>query len=120
MKNFNSRFSYNKRQRNGIFFLILFIIVLQIIFFYSDFTTNNSATESDSVIVAFRHERDSLEAVELEGEKPKMFPFNPSFITDYKGYQLGMSTDEIDRLHTFRKNGNYINSIKQFQKVTNY
>ncbi|WP_372793314.1 ComEA family DNA-binding protein, partial [Lutibacter sp.] len=49
----------------------------------------------------------------------KIYPFNPNFITDYKGYQLGMSIQEIDKLNSFRKSGNYINSIEQFQKITN-
>jgi hypothetical protein len=27
----------------------------------------------------------------------KVYPFNPNFITDFKGYKLGMSVQEIDR-----------------------
>lgn len=53
--------------------------------------------------------------------KPKRFerrPFNPNFITDFKGYQLGMSVAEIDRLLAFRKTNRYVNSGAEFQKVT--
>lgn len=48
----------------------------------------------------------------------KMYPFNPNFITDYKGYKLGMSVQEIDRLLTYRKANKYVNSAKEFQAVT--
>ena len=48
----------------------------------------------------------------------KLYPFNPNFITDYKGYTLGLSVEEIDRLHDFRANNTYVNSSKEFQKVT--
>ncbi|EDP71805.1 hypothetical protein FBALC1_04937 [Flavobacteriales bacterium ALC-1] len=69
-------------------------------------------------INAFRRELDSLRLVELENNKPKTYPFNPNYITDYKGYTLGMTTDEIDRLHNFRDGNQWVNSAKDFQNVT--
>ena len=48
----------------------------------------------------------------------KIYPFNPNYITDYKGYVLGMSTEEIDRLHQFRETNKYVNSAEDFQEVT--
>ena len=45
-------------------------------------------------------------------------PFNPNFITDFKGYQLGMSMEEIDRLLAFRKTNRFVNSPEEFQEVT--
>lgn len=39
-------------------------------------------------------------------------------MTDYKGYKLGMSVKEIDRLLAFRKENKYVNSAKDFQNVT--
>ncbi|WP_370527674.1 ComEA family DNA-binding protein [Flavobacterium sp. LC2016-12] len=51
-------------------------------------------------------------------EKPKVYLFNPNFITDYKGYKLGMSTQEIDRLLTFRNENKFVNSAEEFQQVT--
>jgi hypothetical protein len=50
--------------------------------------------------------------------KPKIYPFNPNFITDFKGYKLGMSVTEIDRLLAFRKTNRYVNSAAEFQQVT--
>jgi DNA uptake protein ComE-like DNA-binding protein len=56
--------------------------------------------------------------VEVENSKTKLFPFNPNYITDYKGYTLGMTNEEIDRLHKFRESNKWINSAKEFQQVT--
>lgn len=51
-------------------------------------------------------------------KKYEIKAFNPNFITDYKGYKLGMSVHEIDRLFAFRKENKYVNSPEEFQKVT--
>jgi len=55
---------------------------------------------------------------ETEIDSPKMYPFNPNFITDFKGYKLGMSTQEIDRLLAYRKTNKYVNSAQEFQAIT--
>jgi DNA uptake protein ComE-like DNA-binding protein len=54
----------------------------------------------------------------MESNQPKIYPFNPNFITDFKGYKLGMSSEEIDRLLDYRKQNKWINSKEDFQKVT--
>lgn len=118
MNIFKSHFSYNKRQRNGIFFLLLIIVLLQIVFFFVDFSSKDINTISQNEIALFQKEMDSLKMVELENSKPKKFPFNPNYITDFKGYQLGMSVDEIDRLLKFRAKGNFVNSKEEFQNIT--
>lgn len=59
-----------------------------------------------------------VEKKNLNYQKKKIFPFNPNFISDYKGYKLGMSVAEIDRLHAFRRKNSYVNSAEEFQKVT--
>ncbi|WP_456424901.1 ComEA family DNA-binding protein [Lutibacter sp.] len=111
-------FGYNKRQRNGILFLVLIIVLLQAVFFFVDFSSNETTNFSEREMVLFQKELDSLKAIELENKKSKVYLFNPNFITDFKGYQLGLSIDEIDRLHNYREKGSYVNSIKQFQEVT--
>jgi DNA uptake protein ComE-like DNA-binding protein len=118
MNSLKSHFRYHKSQRNGIFFLLLFIIFLQCIFFFVDFTSEKTNAVSQNEIAAFQHEMDSLKSVELEKSIPKIYPFNPNYITDFKGHQLGMSIGEIDKLIAFRTQGKYINSITQFQEIT--
>ncbi|NQV78814.1 MAG: helix-hairpin-helix domain-containing protein [Lutibacter sp.] len=118
MNKIKSHFWYNKRQRNGIFFLLIIIVTLQSVFFFFDFSSEEIVDFSTNEIILFQNEMDSLQTKELDNEISKIYPFNPNFITDYKGYQLGLSIQEIDKLNSFRKSGNYINSVKQFQEVT--
>ena len=119
MKLFKSHFWYNNSQRNGILFLVLLIVLLQLIYFFVDFSVEDNTDLNSNEISRFQKEIDSLKQIEIKNRKPKIFPFNPSFLTDFKGYQLGMSTEEIDRLLEHRADGKYINSAKEFQKVTN-
>ncbi|NNC70521.1 MAG: hypothetical protein HKN90_06850 [Flavobacteriaceae bacterium] len=118
MKIKKSHFWYNQRQRNGIFVLAAIIILLQFIFFFVDFDSKETIQLNTSEMQGFEREIDSLNKIAIEQKKPRIYPFNPSFITDFKGYQLGMSVEEIDRLLEHRSNGKYINSIQEFQQVT--
>ncbi len=112
-----SHFQFTNQQRNGIFLLLIIIVVLQCVYVFTDFNTDYTL-EDTAELQAYRNEMDSLRRIEIENNKPKIYPFNPNFITDYKGYTLGMSVEEIDRLHNFRTSGNWINSAKQFQSIT--
>ncbi len=118
MKIYKSHFWYNKRQRNGVFFLVVLIIVLQLVYVFVDFSSNENVFANTSNLQKFQEQIDSLKTIEIEKRKPKLYPFNPNYITDYKGYKLGMSVDEIDRLLLFRKQNKWINSVEDFKKVT--
>ena len=113
-----SHFTFNKQQRSGILLLLLLITVLLIGYWFIDFSEEDTFDTSSAEIVLIQNELDSLRLVEIENRKPKTYLFNPNFITDYKGYTLGMSNEEIDRLLQFRKKGKWINSIPEFKKVT--
>tara|TARA_R110002074_G_scaffold124189_1_gene260465 strand:+ start:13575 stop:14444 length:870 start_codon:yes stop_codon:yes gene_type:complete len=112
-----SHFKFTKGQRSGIFLLLLIIAVMQSLYFFADFSSKEVSINQDELI-AFQNEIDSLRLVEKETRQTKIFPFNPNYITDYKGYTLGMSPTEIDRLLKFRKQNKWVNSAKQFQEVT--
>ncbi|AZJ32339.1 MULTISPECIES: helix-hairpin-helix domain-containing protein [Tenacibaculum] len=118
MKIFKPHFWYNKRQRNGVFFLLFLIVVLQFIYVYIDFSSEKIEGINKKELVALQNTIDSLKRIELIKRKPKRYPFNPNYITDFKGYQLGMSVEEIDRLHNYRKQNKWINSAKDFKQVT--
>ena len=47
-----------------------------------------------------------------------IYPFNPNYLSDQRGYFLGLSPLEIDRLHAYRTQGKWINSAEDFQRVT--
>ena len=118
MNIFKSHFWYQKGQRNGIFILIIFIVLFQFIIVFVDFSSKENVNIDTSKVIAFHNQIDSLRKINLENKRLKIFPFNPNYITDYKGAQLGMSLVEIDKLLAFRKTGKFINSRKEFQKVT--
>ncbi|WP_047544987.1 ComEA family DNA-binding protein [Psychroserpens sp. Hel_I_66] len=112
-----SHFQFSKKQRSGIFLLIIIIVVVQCAYYLIDFSSEEIKTNTNDVI-RFQSEMDSLRLSKIENSKPVIFPFNPNYITDYKGYSLGMSNAEIDRLHAFRETNQWVNSAQDFQKVT--
>ena len=103
MNTLKSHFTFTNEQRNGIFLLLSLIIALQCAYFYIDFSSEEILI-NESQLAVFQQEMDSLRRVEIENRNPKIYPFNPNFITDYKGYTLGMTNEEIDRLLNL-KNG---------------
>lgn len=113
-----SHFTFNKQQRSGILLLLLLIVSLLCVYWFVDFSEEDTFDTSSTEIVLLQQEIDSLRNAEIENRKPKKYPFNPNFITDYKGYVLGMSNEEIDRLLEYRKDGKWINSAADFKKVT--
>ena len=118
MNDLKSHFWYNNGQRNGILLLVLIIVILQLIYFFVDFSNEDTTELNTKDIVNFQAKIDSLKQIELENRKPKIYPFNPSFLTDYRGYQIGMSIEEIDRILKHRADGNYINSVAEFQRIS--
>jgi competence ComEA-like helix-hairpin-helix protein len=116
-KTLASYFKFTREQRTGIFLLFVIIIVLQLVYFYVDFNLPEKTFPEKEQWMSLQSEIDSLKLVKYN-EKPKVYLFNPNFITDYKGYKLGMSTQEIDRLLAFRKENKFVNSAEEFQQVT--
>jgi DNA uptake protein ComE-like DNA-binding protein len=86
---------------------------------FTDAFNSDEIVKTDSQeLIAFQNQIDSLKVIEIENRKPKIYPFNPNYITDYKGDQLGMSLEEINRLLIFRSTNKFVNSKKEFQNVT--
>lgn len=104
-------------ERNGILVLFCIIIMMQLFYFFSDFSISEKKDPAKQKWIALQTNLDSLK-VAKQNYVPKIYPFNPNFITDFKGYKLGMSVEEIDRLLVFRKTDKYVNSAEEFQQVT--
>ncbi len=119
MNKMKSYFIFNKQERSGILFLVLLITGLLSVYYFVDFSKENILDISSPEISAIQKQIDSLRTLEIERRKPKSFPFNPNYITDFKGYTLGMNTEEIDRLKKYRDEGKWINSKSDFKRVTN-
>ena len=118
MKIFKSHFWYTKNQRNGILLLLIIIIFLQLILHFKNFDSQQLVDLSQPKITSYNKQLDSLKKKSSKKKKFKIYPFNPNYISDYKGYQLGMNVDEIDRLLAYREQRLYVNSAKEFQTIT--
>lgn len=119
MNELKSHFKLDHRQRNGILLLVLLVLISWAVYFlinpmkgnYSNALTDEQLKSFEAQLDSIQRERDSL-------NQPKIYPFNPNYLTDYKGYTLGMTVEEIDKLFRFRESGKWINSAKDFQDVT--
>ncbi len=111
---------FSKGHYFGIAILLTLIGLLQISFYWF-----NNQSSSDAVSISKEEKNwllqqngiDSLKEVTQENAA-KIYPFNPNFISDYKGYKLGMTVEQIDKLHLLRKQNKYVNSNVEFQKLT--
>lgn len=112
-----SYFKFTNQQRTGIVGLFVIIIVLEVLYFCLDFNSAEKPFPEKEQWMALQSEIDSLKIMKYE-RKPMQYSFNPNFLSDYKGYKLGMSVQEIDRLLAFRKENKYVNSAEEFQAVT--
>jgi DNA uptake protein ComE-like DNA-binding protein len=114
------RFGFTKGDRNGIFvFSLILIVGIAINYFSINSLSNSEHTRLvSSAEDSLQQLIDSLKYRQSLDNQKTIYPFNPNFITDYKGYTLEMTTAEIDRLLEFRAKDQWINSKAQFQKVT--
>ena len=108
--------NFNKGQRIGVIALFGIIIILQIVYFFVDFTPTETTSPEEKNWLSLASKIKTVK--EDQPYKYKVYPYNPNFITDFKGYKLGMTTQQIDRLLAFRKLGKFANSPKEFQAVT--
>ncbi|SHG27769.1 DNA uptake protein ComE [Flavobacterium fluvii] len=116
-KTIKTYFKFFQGERLGIFLLFTVIISLQLAYFFTDFSSFSNDSPEKEKWLSLQSQVDSMKQ-EKRNYIPKIYPFNPNFISDYKGYKLGMSVSEIDRLLAFRKQNKYVNSPKEFQAVT--
>lgn len=118
MLHFKSHFEFNKPQRSGILFVCTLIVgLLCVLRFYSPQPSLLLDICSPQIVKQQAYV-DSLRQEALEKKKPKRYPFNPNFISDYKAYTLGLTPLEFDRLSRFRGSNKWIHSIADFKEVT--
>lgn len=115
MKLNKPHFRYNKRQRNGVVYLLFLILFLQGVYIYVS-NNKNFVVHDDKELQELRKELDSLK--QEKSKTLNLYKFNPNYITDEKGYLLGMSAEEIDRLFSFRASGGWVENTNHFQKIT--
>lgn len=113
----NDFFKFTATQRAGIFSLLLIIVAIQIAYYFREVKFEEDTSLEKQEWLSLQSQIDTAK-VEKANYKQTLYPFNPNFITDFKGYKLGMSTAEIDRLLEFRKKNLYVNSAEEFQALT--
>ncbi|SHJ25884.1 DNA uptake protein ComE [Arenibacter nanhaiticus] len=113
-----SHFSFNRQERSGIFFFLFIIVFIQLLYFFAKTYYVPGDKHSVQVDHEIQVQLEELKKQAALQDTLKPFPFNPNFITDYKGYALGMTPVEIDRLHRYREKGGFVNSAKDFQELT--
>ncbi|SEP81030.1 ComEA family DNA-binding protein [Flavobacterium urocaniciphilum] len=110
---------FSKTHYLGIAILLFLIGALQFLIYWNttSATDNVELSKEEKEWLSVQNEVDSLK-VSTEENKTKMYPFNPNFISDYKGYKMGMTNEQIDKLHQFRNQNKYVNSKAEFQQLT--
>ena len=109
---------FSNHQRLAFVVLILVIISLQLSWVSHKESQTDNLDVPHETYLKFQKEVDSLVAYQRKNSAPKIYPFNPNYITDHKGYTLGMTVEEIDRLLAYRANNKWVNTTKEFQRVT--
>ncbi|RED22162.1 competence ComEA-like helix-hairpin-helix protein [Flavobacterium cutihirudinis] len=116
-KNIKAYLKFTRLQRAGILILFLIIIMLQLIYFFVDFTQKETFFSNKEQWLSLQNEINEAKLIH-KNESHTVKSFNPNFISDYKGYKLGLSVKEMDRLLEFRKENKFVNSAEEFQEVT--
>lgn len=113
-----SKFGLTRTEQKSVIILLTTISIASYVryFYQPEFTSSFSLNSEE--IICLQQELDSLLKVEKAKRKPTLYPFNPNFISDYKGYRLGMTQNEINLLHQYRAAGKWINSKADFKRVT--
>lgn len=111
---------FSKGHCFGIAILLALVGLMQISFYWFDNQSSSNVInlpQEEKKWLLQQNGIDSLKEVTQENAT-KIYPFNPNFISDYKGYKFGMTVEQIDKLHNLRKQNKYVNSNAEFQKLT--
>lgn len=100
------------RTQRVAFFLFLVLIGFQI------YLENTAPEEAIDILVFDAALQEQIDSAKMQKQQPRIFPFNPNYISLSKGYQLGLSLEEIERLHRYRDTGKFINSVTAFEQIT--
>ena len=109
---------FSKRQSLAIFLLVLTVVALELLFVRWPFALPFFHQSDKFLEAQIEKEYQVLQSQSLKTKSSYSGLFNPNFIGFYKGYTLGISVQEIERLQRFRASNQWINSESDFQKVS--
>ncbi len=108
---------FTRSQRRAVIVLFIIILTGQGALFLMN-RMLKPVHESYTVPQSLQRQYDSLKNLALQSKQKKIYPFNPNYLTDYRGYYLGMTTNQIDKVIKFRKQGNFFQSKQQFKQIS--
>ena len=97
--------------------LVFFVVLIPFELFLTYRATrpaNFPVFEADST---WMRRLDSATKAAVEAQKPKIYPFNPNYLSGYKAYVLGIDTVQLERIRAFRAQGKYFESAGEFRRV---
>ncbi len=106
----------NELQKKGLLQLIsLLVLIIVLINLKKSFLNNSPKFKLDNEI----QQQLDLQKLALKNKQQKrVSTYYVNNLTDYSGYQLGLSVTEIDRLLSHLQNNNLIYTLKEFQNIT--
>jgi DNA uptake protein ComE-like DNA-binding protein len=82
--------------------------------------SRNFNTAPDTVVRLNAEEQawiDSVKASRQEDRNKTLYPFNPNYFNDYRGYMLGISPNSLDRIYAHRRAGGWFTRWEDLQEV---
>lgn len=115
---FSDNFQFSSSQKRGTLFLLATIVVVQILIYITGNFQFKKSTIHFTELTQYQKVVDSLKQEKIVHSQPKIYPFNPNYLTEYRAYIIGLSATEFDRLQKFRTQNQFVNSAEDFQRVT--
>jgi len=112
-----SHLRLTKGERSGFFIALMLCSIMLITESLPKSSGSFKIDLDSSEVAAWLASYDSV--IEADAQRAlRIHPFNPNFITPAKADRLGLTAEEYGRFQEFRETGNWINSAKDFQRVT--
>lgn len=118
MKPRSNFFRISKQQQRGLLLLILIVLAVEILLLYKTENFPSQSNKNAQDWKRFQNQIDSLKSIQKQKESITIYPFNPNYLTQYRGYILGLSPQEVQRMIDFRKQKKFVNTAKEFQRIT--
>ena len=106
-------FGFSARRKTKAVFLLLLLMAGWAMYRYT-----KHPIPAESLLVLDRAIQAQIDSLKALPKASTIYPYNPNYLSDQRGYFLGLRPVEIDRLHTYRAQGKWVNSAKDFQRVT--
>ena len=108
------------QEKRSLFIFLICNVLLLLTYFLLP-THNGSILETNTPeIQKLVAEIEVLQKEDSLRKLPVKYPFNPNYITDYQAYLFSFDLETLARLRANRESGKWLNSVADFQKVTEW